>query len=285
MNIEVSIVGPPPAHPGYVWAQVDENRQLDLGLEAVLSGVLLLVGTLLKAVGGTMGPRPRLPRPSPPVPAQTEKEMLSYFGVNTAATAAAASSSSRTTTGPSTADADASSVTVSDTKPAPTVPSTSTPFSSTGPGLTDTSAPATSAPATSASAPVFAPFTGLPLPSGTVIPPPIPSASSLAGGSGSSGPPGVQVPLPSNVIPGFHTLGEVYPVPAPENAVFCTEADGPPFYTVTRGKRVGCFGGWDMVAPYVVGVNGVAFNKKPTLHAAYEAYVKAYERPGFVKYI
>ncbi|KAJ3520089.1 hypothetical protein NMY22_g12899 [Coprinellus aureogranulatus] len=40
---------------------------------------------------------------------------------------------------------------------------------------------------------------------------------------------------------------------------------------------------WDMVAPYVVGVNGVAFNKKPTLHAAYEAYVKAYERPGFVK--
>ncbi|KAJ3507626.1 hypothetical protein NMY22_g16875 [Coprinellus aureogranulatus] len=93
----------------------------------------------------------------------------------------------------------------------------------------------------------------------------------------------IVVPPPNTVIPGFQSLGEYYPIPKPENAVFCMDADGPPFYTITRGKRVGCFGGWDMVSPYVMKAGGVAFLKKPSLVAAYEAYVKAYER-GAVQY-
>ncbi|KAJ3519683.1 hypothetical protein NMY22_g13091 [Coprinellus aureogranulatus] len=110
------------------------------------------------------------------------------------------------------------------------------------------------------------------------------SASSSVNATASSSSP-LTVPPPSTVIPGFHSLGEGHPVPEPRDAVFCTDAGkyGPPFYTVTVGKRVGCFGGWDMVAPYVVKAHGVAFGKKPTLLAAYEAYTKAYER-GSVKY-
>ncbi|KAJ3509449.1 hypothetical protein NMY22_g16287 [Coprinellus aureogranulatus] len=124
-------------------------------------------------------------------------------------------------------------------------------------------------------------------------------ASSAAAPAPASGSSSLVVPLPSVVIPGFQSLGEYHLVPHPSQAVFCTEADGPPFYTVTRGKRVGCFGGWyvyallsldvlpdiqirDMVSPYVVKAQGVAFGKKTSLVAAYEAYTKAYER-GSVK--
>ncbi|KAJ3505552.1 hypothetical protein NMY22_g17544 [Coprinellus aureogranulatus] len=92
------------------------------------------------------------------------------------------------------------------------------------------------------------------------------------------------IPPPSAIIPGFDSLGPQHPPPKPEDAVFCTDTDGPPFYTVTRGKRVGCFGGWDMVSPYVVKAQGVVYGKKPSLAVAYDAYVKAYER-GAVQYI
>ncbi|KAF5340046.1 hypothetical protein D9611_012393 [Ephemerocybe angulata] len=90
------------------------------------------------------------------------------------------------------------------------------------------------------------------------------------------------VPLPVSPTPGFHSLGPNVPAPTPPNAVYTDSsvvtaaliADR--FYTVTRGIRVGVFGGWMNTSPNVTGVPAASYTRHRTLQAAYEAYVSAY---------
>ncbi|KAF5339988.1 hypothetical protein D9611_012418 [Ephemerocybe angulata] len=83
------------------------------------------------------------------------------------------------------------------------------------------------------------------------------------------------VPLPVSPTPGFHSLGPNVPPPTPPNAVY-TDSSADRFYTVTRGIRVGVFGGWMNTSPNVTGVPAASYTRHRTLQAAYEAYVSAY---------
>ncbi|KAJ3505517.1 hypothetical protein NMY22_g17559 [Coprinellus aureogranulatus] len=191
--------------------------------------------------GGSMDPVPGYP-PSPPL-ADTS-EMMAFFGSTAAPQALPASSGALNPVDSSSSGerlSSASSLFVRSTfcpvSPFDAGPSTASNMASSSAATGPTQNAATS----------------------SAVPPP---ATSSTGG--------LSLPLPSVVIPGFQSLGDDFPVPHPTEAVFCRESDGPPFYFVTRGKRVGCFGGWDMVSPYVVKAQGVAFGKKTSLIAAYE---------------
>ncbi|KAH7905179.1 hypothetical protein BJ138DRAFT_1118703 [Hygrophoropsis aurantiaca] len=63
-----------------------------------------------------------------------------------------------------------------------------------------------------------------------------------------------QVPLPPAIGHFMVSYGDVdYYVPF-ANAL-------PPFYLVTRGRRIGVFSQWQRTAPYVIGVGGAAFSR------------------------
>ncbi|KAF6741633.1 hypothetical protein DFP72DRAFT_1083418 [Ephemerocybe angulata] len=91
----------------------------------------------------------------------------------------------------------------------------------------------------------------------------------------------------STVVPGFHSLGpnSGTPVPPPEptRAVF-TGPGADRYYVITKGVRVGVFGGWQITSPYVTGVAAASYSRHRTLQAAYQAYETAYNR-GSVVYV
>ncbi|KAF5318889.1 hypothetical protein D9611_014720 [Ephemerocybe angulata] len=91
------------------------------------------------------------------------------------------------------------------------------------------------------------------------------------------------VPPASTIIAGFHSLGPNTPPPNPTNAVF-TNSGEERYYVVTKGLRVGVFGGWPNTSPYVTGVASASFSRHRTLLSAYEAYVIAWNN-GSVAYV
>ncbi|KAF5379420.1 hypothetical protein D9615_006532 [Tricholomella constricta] len=48
-----------------------------------------------------------------------------------------------------------------------------------------------------------------------------------------------------------------------------------PWYTITRGRRVGVFSGWDTVSPLVVGVSGACYNRKASRAQAKMVFARA----------
>ncbi|KAF6742584.1 hypothetical protein DFP72DRAFT_860363 [Ephemerocybe angulata] len=91
------------------------------------------------------------------------------------------------------------------------------------------------------------------------------------------------VPPCSTVILGFHSLGPNTPPPAPTNAVFASPGEER-YYIISKGIRVGVFGGWANTSPYVTGVASASFGRHRTLLSAYEAYVSAWSK-GAVAYV
>ncbi|KAF5320439.1 hypothetical protein D9611_010733 [Ephemerocybe angulata] len=115
-----------------------------------------------------------------------------------------------------------------------------------------------------------------------VTPPTAPTASSSQDAQAAPAPT-VVIPPATYPIPGFQSLGPNVAPPAPESAVYTGE--GPDrFFTVTRGIRLGVFGGWMDTSPYVTGVPAASYSRHRTLQSAYEAYVKAHGR-GIVRYV
>ncbi|KAF6752561.1 hypothetical protein DFP72DRAFT_1070137 [Ephemerocybe angulata] len=90
----------------------------------------------------------------------------------------------------------------------------------------------------------------------------------------------------SAVIPGFHSLGpnSGNPVAPPEPSQAVFTGDEERYYAITKGVRVGVFGGWPSTSPYVTGVASAAFSRHRTLQTAYKAYETAYTR-GSVAYV
>ncbi|KAF6754842.1 hypothetical protein DFP72DRAFT_847839 [Ephemerocybe angulata] len=90
----------------------------------------------------------------------------------------------------------------------------------------------------------------------------------------------------STIIPGFESLGpnsnNPQPAPAPANAVFAGPEER--YYAITKGTRVGIFGGWQSTSPYVTGVASASFSRHRTIQTAYQAYETAYNR-GSVMYV
>ncbi|KAF5326563.1 hypothetical protein D9611_000751 [Ephemerocybe angulata] len=85
------------------------------------------------------------------------------------------------------------------------------------------------------------------------------------------------VPDMSTVIPGFNSLGSNTVPPVPAQAVF-TGVGEERYYVVTKGIRVGVFGGWANTSPYVTGVASASFSRHRTLQSAYTAYGYAWSR-------
>ncbi|KAF6749646.1 hypothetical protein DFP72DRAFT_852492 [Ephemerocybe angulata] len=117
----------------------------------------------------------------------------------------------------------------------------------------------------------------------TVIPPAV-TTTAVAPIVVTASPPVVSYPI-SAVIPGFHSLGPnsaaPQPAPSPTNAVF-TGPDEERFYAITKGIRVGIFGGWQSTSPYVTGVASASYTRHRTLELAYQAYEAAYHRGSVV---
>ncbi|KAF5324055.1 hypothetical protein D9611_008340 [Ephemerocybe angulata] len=91
------------------------------------------------------------------------------------------------------------------------------------------------------------------------------------------------LPPVSTVIPGFHSLGPNTPAPEPDDALFASPGEDR-YYCVSKGIRVGVFGGWHNTSPYVTGVASASFNRHRTIQAAFAAYEDAYAR-GFACYV
>ncbi|KAJ3528742.1 hypothetical protein NMY22_g9284 [Coprinellus aureogranulatus] len=113
--------------------------------------------------------------------------------------------------------------------------------------------------------------------SAPAAPTPTPAAPASSAGStpvpmSNNGP----VPLPSVLTTGFNRLGPLHPVPDPLRAVF-TVPGGERYYAVTRGVRVGVFGGWLNTTAYVTGVPNAAYSKHSTIEPAYDAYCEAFK--------
>ncbi|KAF5328128.1 hypothetical protein D9611_015155 [Ephemerocybe angulata] len=91
----------------------------------------------------------------------------------------------------------------------------------------------------------------------------------------------------STVIPGFHSLGPNSATPQtppqPLNAVF-TGYGEERYYAITKGVRVGIYGGWQNTSPYVTGVASASFSRHRSLEAAFQAYEVAFNR-GIVAYV
>ncbi|KAF5332089.1 hypothetical protein D9611_008020 [Ephemerocybe angulata] len=91
----------------------------------------------------------------------------------------------------------------------------------------------------------------------------------------------------STVLPGFDSVGpnSANPMtpPDPENAVFTGPGEDR-YYVITKGVRVGVFGGWQSTSPYVTAVPSASFSRHRTLQTAYQAYETAYQR-GSVMYV
>ncbi|KAF5323916.1 hypothetical protein D9611_008315 [Ephemerocybe angulata] len=88
----------------------------------------------------------------------------------------------------------------------------------------------------------------------------------------------------STIIPGFDSLGpnssNPQPAPAPMNAVFTGPEER--YYVITKGTRVGIFGGWQSTSPYVTGVASASFSRHCTLQTAFQAYETAFNRGSVV---
>ncbi|KAJ3500958.1 hypothetical protein NMY22_g19085 [Coprinellus aureogranulatus] len=126
----------------------------------------------------------------------------------------------------------------------------------------------------------------IPLPTLLVLLPLSPLLSPLLMSLLLSPPPGLTLPTMDplfSLLPAWSSLG------------FTPSAFSTPFLSrrtpssvlklMARLSTLSHMGSVDMVAPYVVKAAGVAYGKKPSLAAAYEAYAKAYERPGAIQYI
>ncbi|KAF5316974.1 hypothetical protein D9611_003465 [Ephemerocybe angulata] len=133
-------------------------------------------------------------------------------------------------------------------------------------------------PATTTNVPPATTNTSGPSAAAAAVAPPAPGVTASSTQTAQDAPlPTVIIPPATSPIAGFQSLGPNVLPPAPESAVY-TGAGPDRFFTVTRGLRVGVFGGWMDTSPYVTGVSGASYSRHRTLHSAYEAYVKAYGR-------
>ncbi|KAF6744780.1 hypothetical protein DFP72DRAFT_857081 [Ephemerocybe angulata] len=153
----------------------------------------------------------------------------------------------------------------------------------TGTSVTVAAAVASLAAAATNALPVPAPATVPPaivLPSTPAIPAPVTTASAVVTGAVAN-----FVPAPAQG--GFHSLGPnsatPTPPPAPLSAVFAGPGEER-YYAVTKGIRVGLFGGWQVTSPYVTGVASASFIRHRTLQQAFLAYESAYNM-GSVTYV
>ncbi|KAF6752344.1 hypothetical protein DFP72DRAFT_850142 [Ephemerocybe angulata] len=153
------------------------------------------------------------------------------------------------------------------------------------PAIVLPSTPAIPAPVTTASAVVtgaVANFVPAPAQGGAPANPGAPTAAMTALTATTVGP----YPI-SSIIPGFHSLGPnsatPTPPPAPLSAVFAGPGEER-YYAVTKGIRVGLFGGWQVTSPYVTGVASASFSRHRTLQQAFLAYESAYNM-GSVTYV
>ncbi|KAF6753733.1 hypothetical protein DFP72DRAFT_848994 [Ephemerocybe angulata] len=124
------------------------------------------------------------------------------------------------------------------------------------------------------------------VPTGTIIPPAAPAMpqittlNALGLSAPVSTPPGPVYAI-SAVLPGFESVGPMsanpQQPPEPANAVFTGPGEDR-YYVITKGIRVGVFGGWQSTSPYVTGVASASFSRHRTLQGAYQAYETAYLR-------
>ncbi|KAF6750499.1 hypothetical protein DFP72DRAFT_851588 [Ephemerocybe angulata] len=164
-------------------------------------------------------------------------------------------------------------------------------------GGATTSVPIVPAPATAI--PQLAPLgtlAGMSLPVVPVVPSgpqitPASAAAPLVSPAAAVGIPANVAPSPtytiSTIIPGFESLGpnssNPQPPPAPANAVFTGPEER--YYVITKGTRVGIFGGWQSTSPYVTGVASASFSRHRTIQTAFQAYETAYNRGSVVAYL
>ncbi|KAF5309302.1 hypothetical protein D9611_006754 [Ephemerocybe angulata] len=163
--------------------------------------------------------------------------------------------------------------------------------------LTISPTPATSAPAivtgtnaTAVPAPIAIPVVGAVPPAAQAAAPVAPNVptSAVAALTGVVTAAAGLGPYPiSTVIPGFHSLGPNSATPQtppqPLNAVF-TGYGEERYYAITKGVRVGIYGGWQNTSPYVTGVASASFSRHRSLEAAFQAYEVAFNR-GIVAYV
>ncbi|KAF5340023.1 hypothetical protein D9611_012448 [Ephemerocybe angulata] len=140
-------------------------------------------------------------------------------------------------------------------------------------------------------------------PTGPLIPPSVPAVPQITtlNALGLSAPaPAAPGPVYniSAVLPGFESVGpssgNPQTVPEPANAVFTGPGGSTSelnllrvedrYYVITKGIRVGVFGGWQSTSPYVTGVASASFSRHRTIQGAYQAYETAYNR-GSVVYV
>ncbi|KAF6741963.1 hypothetical protein DFP72DRAFT_1082885 [Ephemerocybe angulata] len=145
--------------------------------------------------------------------------------------------------------------------------------------LTLMTPPPTAAPSVPTPNIVFASASTAPPPNLVTPAAPAPAVASVFGAIAQPS----EIPDASTVIPGFHSLGPTTPAPAPANALF-TEGGEDRYYVVTKGIRVGVFGGWPNTSPYVTGVASASFSRHRSIQSAYTAYVFAWSR-GAVAYV
>ncbi|KAF6741134.1 hypothetical protein DFP72DRAFT_1084875 [Ephemerocybe angulata] len=153
------------------------------------------------------------------------------------------------------------------------------------PAIVLPSTPAIPAPVTTASAVVtgaVANFVPAPAQGSAPANPGAPTAAMTALTATTVGP----YPI-SSIYPRLPLLGtqQRYPYASPcsLSAVFAGPGEER-YYAVTKGIRVGLFGGWQVTSPYVTGVASASFSRHRTLQQAFLAYESAYNM-GSVTYV
>ncbi|RXW15577.1 hypothetical protein EST38_g10272 [Candolleomyces aberdarensis] len=114
------------------------------------------------------------------------------------------------------------------------------------------------------------------------VPAPIQALAPIQTGTAAAG---IQAADPQPIampLPGIHSIAGTSP-PAPDQAIF-TNTNAERFYVVSKGRRVGIFGGWVNTSPYVTGVGGAVYIRFSTMDAAVESYTRAFNA-GLVSYL